>query len=93
MRYFDCVHQFIENKMGTMCLFRAVSAPTTRAPLRGANLVSHIVFSKSCCRGGPVFKAHRPVYHSILGWREIEKEKKFAGVNRGWGDFGGEFRG
>ena len=27
-------------------------------------------------RGGLVFKAHKLVYHSILGWRVIEKKKK-----------------
>ena len=27
-------------------------------------------------RGGLVFKAHRLVHHSILGWRVIKKEKK-----------------
>ena len=26
-------------------------------------------------RGGLVFKAHRLVYHSTLGWRVIKKEK------------------
>jgi len=27
-------------------------------------------------RGGLVFKAHRLLYHSILGWRVIKKKKK-----------------
>ena len=27
-------------------------------------------------RGGLVFKAHRFVYHSTLGWRVIKKKKK-----------------
>ena len=27
-------------------------------------------------RGGLVFKAHRLVYHSTLGWRVIKKKKK-----------------
>jgi len=27
-------------------------------------------------RGGLVFKAHRIVYHSTLGWRVIKKKKK-----------------
>ena len=26
-------------------------------------------------QGGLVFKAHRPVYHSTLGWRVIKKKK------------------
>jgi len=29
-------------------------------------------------RGGHVFKAHRLVYHSTLGWRVIKKKKKAA---------------
>ena len=28
-------------------------------------------------RGGPVFKAHRPVYHSTLGSRVIKKKSKY----------------
>ena len=31
-------------------------------------------------RGGLVFKAHRLVYHSTLGWRIIKKKKKKSGV-------------
>ena len=30
-------------------------------------------------RSGLVFKAHRPVYHSTLGWRVIKKKKKTCG--------------
>jgi len=30
-------------------------------------------------RGGLVFKAHRVVYHSTLGWRVIKKKKKKYG--------------
>ena len=30
-------------------------------------------------RGGLVFKAHRLVYHSTLGWRVVKK-KKFIGT-------------
>jgi len=29
-------------------------------------------------RGGLVFKAHRLVYHSTLGWRVIKKKKNMA---------------
>ena len=33
-------------------------------------------------RGGFVFKAHRLVYHSTLGWRVIKKKKKTTLVKR-----------
>jgi len=33
-------------------------------------------------RGGLVFKAHRLVYHSTLGWRVIKKKKKVVVVQR-----------
>jgi len=31
-------------------------------------------------QGGLVFKAHRLVYHSTLGWRVIKKREKVQGV-------------
>jgi len=31
-------------------------------------------------RGGLVFKAHRLVYHSTLGWRVIKQKKKKKNV-------------
>ena len=33
-------------------------------------------------RGGLVFKAHRLLYHSTLGWREIKKKKKEGEIAR-----------
>ena len=30
-------------------------------------------------RGGLVFKAHRLVYHSTLGWRVIKKKREVEG--------------
>ena len=33
--------------------------------------------------GGLVFKAHRLVYHSTLGWRVITKQKKKGGMGAG----------
>ena len=36
-------------------------------------------------RGGLVFKAHRPLYHSSIGLRAIKKKKeKVGGWSRGW---------
>ena len=38
------------------------------------------------CGGGLVFKAHRLLYHSTLGWRVIKKKKKIWGLGFGfWG--------
>ena len=36
------------------------------------------VFQREFVFGGRVFKAHRLVYHSSLGWRVIKKKKKFV---------------
>jgi len=37
-------------------------------------------------RGGLVFKAHRLVYHSTLGWRVIKKRRRSVGFRvEGWG--------
>jgi len=33
-------------------------------------------------RGGLIFKAHRLVYHSTLGWRVIKKEKRTAEIGQ-----------
>ena len=34
-------------------------------------------------QGGLVFKAHRPLYHSVLGSRVIKKKKKYRGASAG----------
>jgi len=35
-------------------------------------------------QGWLVFKAHRLVYHSTLGWRVIQKRRRFGGQSSGF---------
>ena len=44
--------------------------------MRGAT-VTGAGFVVRVHRGGLIFKAHRLVYHSTLGWRVIKKKEKF----------------
>jgi len=50
------------------------------------NLLNHITYSRKYHQDiGPVFKAHRLLYHSNLGLRVIKKKKKGSSNEHGAG--------